>query len=75
MKIKVPLAFALTLSTHVAATASVGGDNRELLQPGSLRKITELADNQLSKRGGHINPEQARRRMAQPCWSGYWRRC
>jgi hypothetical protein len=77
MKKAVPLTFALALAVAAptALTAAVG-DPSELLKPGSLRNLAGPDQALTGDKAGSAGDEQgAKRRMAQGCWYGYWRRC
>jgi hypothetical protein len=76
-KIGIPLTFLLALSAAGPAAAAVKpGQTAESLTPGSLRSL--LAQERLpaeDRSGETPGNRDSTGRLAQGCWSGYWRRC
>ena len=76
-KAAVPLSFALALSAAAPnAVTAAATDPAEWLRPGSLQNLVESAESVSGDSASAVRDNSGvRRRIAQACWSGYWRRC
>jgi hypothetical protein len=72
-KVGLPLTFLLALAAADPAAAAVKPrQTAEELDPGSLRN---LLDREKLPAGEARGNRDAKGRLAQGCWYGYWRRC